>query len=114
VAQIALLLLLLMIAISPVTQSIWKTDNFLHGQDTETTLVLGLTLASIGILRMQHSRIDLDDALKALRHLIASFFGTWLLWYLEGTHQSFWQPVLIPHRRGPPGRQTGYQLPLLI
>ena len=53
VAQTALLLLLLVIAISPITQSIWKTDNFLHGQDTETTVILGLTLASIAILRMQ-------------------------------------------------------------
>jgi hypothetical protein len=114
VARVALLLLLLMIAISPITQSIWKTDNFLHGQDTETTLVLGLTLASIAILWMQRSRVDLDDTLKALRHYVASLFGAWLLWYLRGFAHSFPEPATMLHRRGPPGRQTGYRLPLLI
>ncbi len=114
VAQTALLLLLLVIAISPITQSIWKTDNFLHGQDTETTVILGLTLASIAILRMQRGRVDIDNTIKALRDFISSLFGAWLLWYLERLGYSLWQPVLIPHRRGPPSRQPGYQLPLLI
>jgi hypothetical protein len=114
VARIALLLLLMMIAISPVTQTIWNSDNILHGQDTETTLVLGLTLAAIAILRMQRSRVDLDDALEALRHLILSLFDAARLWHLEDAGHRLSQQVTVPNRHGPSGRQTGYQLPLLI
>jgi hypothetical protein len=114
VAQIALMLLMLMLAISPITQSIWEGDNILHGQDTETTLVLGLTLASIAILRMQRSKVAIDETLKALRDLISSLFGGCLLWLLAGLGHALFQPVSIPHSRGRPDRHTGYQLPLLI
>ena len=113
VAQIALVLLVLMIAISPITQSIWKGDNFLRGHDTETSLVLGLTLASIGILRMLHGRIDIEKTLRRIRDFLSTIFGAWLLWYLTGlSHLA--RPVSIPHSRGRPGKHTGYQLPLLI
>jgi hypothetical protein len=114
VARTSVMLLLLMIAISPVTQTIWKGDDFLHGHDTETTLVLGLTLASMSLLRMQRSRIDMDETLKRVRDFLSSIFGAWLLWYLtELSHYSS-EPVAIPHSRGRPGKHTGYPLPLLI
>ena len=108
------MLLLLMIAISPVTQSVWNGDNFLQGYDTETTLVLGLTLASMSLLRMQRSRIDIDETLKRVRDFLSATFGAWLLWYLtELSHYSS-RPVAIPYSRGRPDKHTGYPLPLLI
>ena|ERR1700744_1919933 len=114
VARISLLLLLLMIAISPITQNVWKGDDFFHGQDTETTLVLGLTLASMLLLRVQRGRIDMDETLKRVRDFLSSIFGAWLLWYLTGLSHYSSEAVAIPHSRGRPGKHTGYQLPLLI
>jgi hypothetical protein len=114
VAQTSLLLLLVVIAISPITQNVWAGDDFFHGQDTETTLVLGLTLASMLLLRMQRGRIDIDETLKHVRDFLSSIFGAWLLGYLTGLSHYSSEPVAIPHSRGRPGKHTGYELPLLI
>lgn len=114
VARTSLVLLLLMIVISPITQSIWKGDSFLRGHDTETTLVLGLTLASISLLRVQRSRIDIDETLKRIRDFLSSNFGALLLWNLTDLRDDRSIPVCRSHSRGRPGRHTGYILPLLI
>jgi hypothetical protein len=114
VTRTSLMLLLLMIAISPITQNVWKGDDFFHGLDIETTLVLGLTLASMSLLRMQRGRIDMDETLRRVRDFLSSTFGAWLLWYLTGLSHYSSRLIAIPHSRGRPGKHTGYELPLLI
>lgn len=114
VAQTFLALLLLMIVISPITQSIWKGDNILRGHDTETTIVLGLTLASITLLRVQRSRTDIDETLKRIGAFLSSILGALLLWNLTDFRNDRSLSVFGSHSRGRPGRHPGYTLPLLI
>jgi hypothetical protein len=114
VARPLLLLMLLLIAISPITQSIWKSDNFLHGQDTETTLAIGLTLASISLLRMQRGRLDLDEMLRRVRTFLSSIFGAWLLGRLTKLDFYRFSSISTPQRAGRRGKYSGFQPPLLI
>ena len=112
VARTVLVLLLLMVGISPVTQSIWQGDNFLDGNDTETALIVGLTLASIAVLRMNDSRVSIEGTFEGLKDCISLLFGACCLGSTDHCRLAY--SSYIPYGRGRPGEHTGYQLPLLI
>jgi hypothetical protein len=114
IARAALFLLLMMILISPITQNIWRGDNILTGHDTETSLILALTLASLAILRMESSRTFLCDLFKRVRDILSSLFGAWLIRYLTDLTPRLLQPMTISHTRERPDENAGYLLPLLI
>lgn len=114
VARTSLVLLLLILVISPVTQNVWSGDNFLHGHDTESSLILGLTMASVAVLRMRSSRIDIDETLRRFRDLLSAIFSAWLPSCLPGLAHGLEQLVSIPHSRGRPAGNAGYQLPILV
>ncbi len=68
---LAVTLLLLLIVISPVTQTVWSGDNFFdHAHDTESTLVVCLTIVSLalGLCR------DRQGTLAELLAVISRFF----------------------------------------
>jgi hypothetical protein len=71
--RLVLLLLVLILAITPVTQSIWSGDSFLVGYgDTESTLSLVLTFVSLILLLVQHRRRDIAHLLSRLRGLVST------------------------------------------
>jgi hypothetical protein len=71
-ARLVLVLLILLIAVTPVTQSIWSGDNFLQGHDdTEYTLLLGLTLVSLFLLLCKSKQGDIKELLCRLKGWLA-------------------------------------------
>jgi len=67
-ARFVLVLLILLIAITPVTQSIWSGDNFLQGHnDTEYTLLLVLTFVSLFLLLSRSKQGDITELLCRLK-----------------------------------------------
>jgi hypothetical protein len=67
-ARLVLVLLILLIAITPVTQSIWSGDNFLQGNDdTEYSLALGLTFVSLFLLLCRSKQGDIKEFLCRLK-----------------------------------------------
>jgi hypothetical protein len=67
-AQLVLILLILLIALTPVTQSIWSGDNFLQGHDdTEYTLLLLLTFVSLFLLLSRSRQGDIRELLCRLK-----------------------------------------------
>jgi membrane protease YdiL (CAAX protease family) len=67
-ARFVLVLLILLIAITPVTQSIWSGDNFLQGHDdTEYTLLLVLTFVSLFLLLCRSKQGDIRELLCRLK-----------------------------------------------
>ena len=70
-ARLVLVLLILLIAITPVTQSIWSGDNFLLGRDdTEYNLALGLTFVSLFLLLCRSKQGDIKEFLCRLKGLL--------------------------------------------
>ena len=79
-ARLVLVLLILLIAITPVTQSIWSGDNFLQGHDdTEYSLVLGLTFFSLFLLLCRSKQGDIKKLLCRLKAWLAFLLRS--LWY---------------------------------
>jgi hypothetical protein len=67
-AQLVLVLSILLIALTPVTQSIWSGDNFLQGHDdTEFSLFLGFTLVSLFLLLCKSKQGDIKELLCRLK-----------------------------------------------
>jgi hypothetical protein len=112
--RVVLTVLVMLIVITPITQSIWMGDNFLHGQDTETTLIVTLTLICASLLQMQHIRSELDRSLNQIKGRLVSLFSLWSLWHLEDPEVASAQRVSVRHKRGRPRKYIGYQFPLLI
>lgn len=113
VVRAVLVLLVLVIALAPITQNVWTNDNFMHGHDTETTITLGLTLVSLLLLLIKRSQDAINQALVHLRAHLSSLFDLGTLFHpqlFKGLRTS----VSARHNRGKPGNQTGYELPLLI
>jgi hypothetical protein len=79
-AQLVLVLLILLIAVTPVTQSIWSGDNFLQGHDdTEYSLLLGLTIGSLFLLLCKSKQGDIKELLCRLKGWLAFLLRA--LWY---------------------------------
>lgn len=71
-----LALMILLIVITPVTQSIWSGDNFLQGHDdTEYTLLLVLMFASLVLLLSRRKQGDIRELLFRLK--------SWLVFLLR-------------------------------
>lgn len=112
--RVVLTILVMLIVITPITQSIWMGDNFLHGHDTETTLIVTLTLICASLLQMQHIRSALDRSLSQLKGRLVSLFSLWSLWHLEDREVASPQWVSVRHKRGRSRKHNGYRFPLLI
>lgn len=66
--RFVLVLMILLIVITPVTQSIWSGDNFLQGHDdTEYTLLLLLMFASLVLLLSRSKQSDIREFLFRLK-----------------------------------------------
>ena len=112
VVKVVLLLLVVLIAITPVTQTIWSGDNFLYGHDdTETTLVAGLTLLLLALLIMQQGSGVIEE-------LMCRFKG-WFVAFCKRQMQllpiaSLLQRVHARYDRTVASEPSAFPLPLLI
>ena len=71
-ARFVLLLLVVLIAVTPITQSIWIGDNFLQGQDdTEYTLLMNLTFLSLALFLGWSTFKSLTHLLSLVARLIS-------------------------------------------
>jgi hypothetical protein len=112
VTKTVLILLVVLIAVTPVTENIWANDNFLHGHDTETTLALVLTFVSFALLGVETAREKIDDFLRRIKGCLIAIFSGW--WYPAlFTPCSSYQFIVL-RNRGIPKYHAGFQLPLLI
>lgn len=111
-AKIVLILLVVLIAITPITQSIWTNDNFLHGHDTETTVALALTFVSLSLLRVQNTRDNLEELLKRIKGFLAVAFAAWT--YPPKPAACSSQKWKVHSGRYNARDHTGYRRPLLI
>ena len=74
-AKIVLFLLVVLIAITPLTQMIWTNDNLLHGSDTETTLAMVFTFVLLLLLRAHDTRDTFAWLLDRIHSCLAACFG---------------------------------------
>ena len=112
-ARFVLILLILLIAITPVTQSIWSGDNFLQGHDdTEYTLLLVLTFVALFLLLCKSKQGDITELLCRLKGWLVCLLRA--LWDegrpldLGVLHNSALTSV------HPPSEASYFNLPLLI
>jgi hypothetical protein len=71
-ARILLFLLVVLIVVTPVTQSVWSGDNFLHGHDdTEFSLLVALGFVSLSLLLCRERKSILAEILSSLLDLLA-------------------------------------------
>jgi hypothetical protein len=112
-ARLVLVLLILLIAITPLTQSIWSGDNFLQGHDdTEYTLLLGLTFFSLFLLLSRSKQGDIKELLCRLKGWLAFLLRA--LWY-EGRPLNFGVlHTASTCSRARPCEAGCFNLPLLI
>ena len=112
-ARLVIVLLILLITITPVTQSVWSGDNFLQGHDdTEYSLLLGLTFFSLFLLLCRSKQGDIKELLCRLKGWLAFLLRA--LWY-EGRPLDL--GVLNPAStwsRARPCEAGYFNLPLLI
>jgi|ERR1700733_186928 len=112
-ARLVLVLLIMLIAITPVTQSIWSGDNFLQGHDdTEYSLALVLTFVSLFLLLCRSKQGDIKEFLRRLKGLLVFLLRA--LWdegcplNLEVLH------TVSTYSRARPYEAGYFNLPLLI
>ncbi len=112
-ARLVLVLLILLIAVTPLTQSIWSGDNFLQGHDdTEYSLLLGLTFVSLFLLLCRSKQGDIKELLCRLKGWLA-----FLLRALSYEGRPLNLGVLrtaSTYNRAQPGEAGNFNLPLLI
>lgn len=112
-ARLVLVLLILLIAITPVTQSIWSGDNFLQGHDdTEYSLALVLTFVSLFLLLCRSKQGDIKEFLCRLKGLLVFLLRA--LWDEGRPFDLGLLHTALTHNRARPCEAGYFNLPLLI
>lgn len=112
-SRLVLILLVVLIVVTPVTQGIWSNDNFLHGQDdTEYSLFAALAFISLSLLICRHRQSTIDWILSSIQDLLAIFPRS--LWDQGWSAALERVRLAFTYGRIRPSEASAYQLPLLI
>lgn len=111
-ARIMMLLLLLVIVLTPITQSIWIGDNFFQaGGDTEYTLLMGATFVSLGLLLSKQKASAIKDATDYVRSLLLTFLPIKQLLEASSIHPFRTELIVVASATA---EDSSFNLPLLI